>query len=63
MGSGVVGTFSLGVGNYSEDDLRSVARAFTGWTVAPKIPRNPLGRFYWEFEYKPEDHDYGDKTS
>ena len=54
--------FSLGVGNYSEDDLRSVARAFTGWTVAPKIPRNPLGRFYWQFEYKPEDHDYGNKT-
>ena len=54
--------FSLGVGNYTEDDLRSVARAFTGWTVAPKIPRNPLGRFYWQFEYKPEDHDYGNKT-
>ncbi len=53
--------FSLGVGNYSEDDLRNAARAFTGWTVAPKIPRNPLGRFYWEFEYKPEDHDYGEK--
>ena len=54
--------FSLGVGNYSEDDIKEASRAFTGWTVAPKIPRNPLGRFYWEFEYKPEDHDDGDKT-
>ena len=54
--------FSLGVGNYTEDDIQEAARAFTGWTIAPKIPRNPLGRFYWEFEYKPEDHDEREKT-
>ena len=54
--------FSMGVGNYSEDDIKDASRAFTGWTIAPKIPRNPLGRFYWNFEYKPEDHDDGDKT-
>ena len=54
--------FSLGVGNFSEDDIKDTARAFTGWTIAPKIPRNPLGRFYWRFEYKPEDHDEGEKT-
>ena len=54
--------FSMGVGNYSEDDIKEASRAFTGWTIAPKIPRNPLGRFYWSFEYKPEDHDDGDKT-
>jgi len=54
--------FSLGVGNYSEDDIRDAARAFTGWTIAPKIPRNPLGRFYWNFEYKAEDHDEEEKT-
>ena len=54
--------FSLGVGNYSEDDIKDASRAFTGWTVATKIPRLPLGRFYWSFEYKPEDHDDGEKT-
>ena len=54
--------FSLGVGNYSEDDIREAARAFTGWTIAPKIPRNPYGRFHWLFEYKPEDHDDREKT-
>ena len=54
--------FSLGVGNYSEDDIREAARAFTGWTIAPKIPRNPYGRFHWQFEYKPEDHDDREKT-
>ena len=54
--------FALGVGNYSEEDIKEASRAFTGWTIAPKIPRNPLGRFYWKFEYKPEDHDNGEKT-
>ena len=54
--------FSLGVGNYSEDDIKEASRAFTGWTIAPKIPRLPLGRFYWNFEYKAEDHDYDEKT-
>jgi uncharacterized protein (DUF1800 family) len=54
--------FSMGVGNYSEDDIKEASRAFTGWTIAPKIPRLPLGRFYWDFEYRPEDHDYGPKT-
>ena len=54
--------FSMGVGNYSEDDIKEASRAFTGWTIAPKIPRNPLGRFYWNFEYRPEDHDDGQKT-
>jgi uncharacterized protein (DUF1800 family) len=54
--------FSMGVGNYTEDDIKEVSRAFTGWTVAPKIPRLPLGRFYWDFEYKPEDHDEGEKV-
>ena len=54
--------FSMGVGNYSEDDIKEASRAFTGWNIAPKIPRNPLGRFYWNFEYRPEDHDEGEKT-
>ena len=54
--------FSMGVGNYSEDDIKDASRAFTGWTIEPKIPRNPLGRFYWNFEYRPEDHDDGEKN-
>ena len=54
--------FSMGVGNYTEDDVKNCARAFTGWTISPKIPTNPYGRFYWDFEFKPEDHDYSEKT-
>ena len=54
--------FSMGVGNYTEDDVRECSRAFTGWTIAASIPRNAHGRYDWEFEYLPEDHDEGEKT-
>jgi uncharacterized protein (DUF1800 family) len=54
--------FSMGQGHYSEDDVKMAARAFTGWTLKPKLPRNPYGRWYWEFEYRPEDHDDSEKT-
>ena len=54
--------FSMGVGNYTEIDVREASRAFTGWTIQPKLPRRPLGRFPWQFEYLPEDHDDSEKT-
>ena len=54
--------FSLGVGNYTEKDVFECARAFTGWTIAAKIPRNPHNRFSWYFEFRPEEHDYTEKT-
>ncbi len=32
--------FTLGVGNYTETDVKAAARALTGWTVAGRpIPR------------------------
>ena len=37
--------FSMGVGNYSEADIKMAARAFTGWTYAQPIPLYPYG-FY-----------------
>ena len=54
--------FSMGVGNYTEDDIRECSRAFTGWTITPKLPRFPMGRFDWFFEYREEDHDDAPKT-
>ncbi len=54
--------FSLGATNYTEKDVYEVSRAFTGWTITPKIPRFTMGRFDWSFEYKSEDHDPDDKT-
>ena len=54
--------FSMGVGSYTEVDVAECSRAFTGWTITPKLPRFPMGRFDWYFEYRPEDHDDGEKT-
>ena len=54
--------FSMGVGNYTEEDVRECSRAFTGWTITPKLPRFPMGRFDWFFEYREGDHDDGAKT-
>ena len=52
----------MGVGNYTEEDVRECSRAFTGWTIAASIPRNAHGRYDWEFEFLPEDHDEEEKT-
>jgi uncharacterized protein (DUF1800 family) len=54
--------FSLGAGNYTEKDVFECARAFTGWTMSPKIHWLLWGPHLWDFEYRPEDHDNGEKT-
>jgi uncharacterized protein (DUF1800 family) len=59
--------FSLGVGmdgqqNYSEDDVKEAARAFTGWTVTNSIPRYPYGKYEAKFIYDPIDHDTEEKA-
>ena len=54
--------FSMGVSNYTEEDVRECSRAFTGWTMSPKLPRFHMGRWDWYFEYKEDDHDHEDKT-
>ena len=43
--------FTMGVGNYTEQDIREAARAFTGWT-------NDV----LEFRFDPATHDDGEKT-
>lgn len=47
----VMELFALGVGNYTERDIKEAARAFTGWTnLGPK------------FVYRADLHDDGEKT-
>ena len=52
----------MGVGNYSEDDIKNAARAFTGWTFTQPIPLYPFGHYNSEFKFLPEDHDDSEKT-
>ena len=45
--------FTLGIGNYSEDDVKEAARCFTGWSY---------NRDTASFQLRPERHDNGSKT-
>jgi uncharacterized protein (DUF1800 family) len=58
--------FSMGIGAYTESDVKACARAFTGWTInnadymSVRASRDsiwPHGRLDWQFTYRPEDHD------
>jgi uncharacterized protein (DUF1800 family) len=44
--------FTLGEGHYTEQDVKEVARAFTGWSLGPE----------GEFMFRPALHDDGPKT-
>ena len=54
--------FSMGIGNYTETDIKNVARAFTGWTFEQPLPLYPYGHYGTKFVYRPDDHDDGEKT-
>jgi hypothetical protein len=43
--------FTMGIGNYTEDDVKNAARAFTGWTFRGD-----------EFVFQSRQHDFGPKT-
>ena len=70
-GREILELFSMGVGNYTEDDIKECARAFTGWRVVNpdymsiRMRNNtarPYGYIAWQFEYDDTDHDHDDKT-
>ena len=54
--------FSMGVGNYTEDDIKAASRAFTGWTFRQPLSLYPNGHYPAEFMFIADDHDYGEKT-
>ena len=63
--------FSMGIGNYTEEDIKECARAFTGWTIenaeymalrTQKASIWPYSKIAWQFRYDPDDHDDGKKT-
>jgi uncharacterized protein (DUF1800 family) len=55
--------FSMGRGNYTEDDVKNCARAFTGWGLKRTIPGfYPYAHFDLEFEFYPDKHDNGEKV-
>jgi uncharacterized protein (DUF1800 family) len=49
----VMELFTLGIGNYTENDVQQAAKAFTGYRIDPRDE---------SFRYAPFQHDDGDKT-
>ena len=60
-GREILELFSMGIGNYTEDDIKNAARAFTGWTFKQPLPLYPFGHFEARFVYREDDHDPGEK--
>ena len=63
--------FSMGIGNYTEDDIKECARAFTGWTLGNAEYMNvralkdsiwPYSRIAWHFDFRENDNDAGEKS-
>jgi len=63
--------FSMGIGNYTEDDIKECARAFTGWTLGNVEYMNvralkdsiwPYSRIAWHFDFRENDNDTGEKS-
>ena len=59
--------FSMGIdengeGSYTEDDVKTAAKAFTGWASRPTPPPFFLGPFPMEFSFDKSDHDNTEKT-
>ena len=44
--------FTMGIGNYTEDDVKAAARAFTGWTINKDL----------QYVFNVRDHDDSSKT-
>lgn len=54
--------FSMGVGNYTEQDVKECAKAFTGWSfVQPAHGAVPYGKWATRFQFREDDHLYVDK--
>ena len=65
--------FSMGIGNYTEQDIKECARAFTGldtsrmpsgcaYCAEPRTRCGPTAASTWHFNYRDYDHDDGEKT-
>ncbi|MFM9872571.1 MAG: DUF1800 family protein [Fimbriimonadaceae bacterium] len=64
----VMELFTLGEGNYTENDIQEAARCFTGWTYGIRrgnrlqVARNQVPPMQSEFVFDEKSHDPGTKT-
>lgn len=57
FGREVMELFTFGIGNYSEQDVYAAARVFTGWNLQLAGANNQDPNAYYEFSYRPNQHD------
>ncbi len=62
FGREIMELFSLGVGNYTEQDVYAAARVFTGFNWQIAGDRTSTTSSYYEFLYRAADHDTAAKT-
>jgi uncharacterized protein (DUF1800 family) len=62
FGREVMELFTMGVGNYTEADVVTAARVFTGWGIVLSGNRATPETSYYEFAYNANNHDPTAKT-
>jgi uncharacterized protein (DUF1800 family) len=61
FGREIMELFTIGVGNYTEEDVYAAARVFTGWNL-PRQGSAAEGSQHYEFTYVAQQHDTAAKT-
>src|SRR6185436_9961900 len=61
FGREIMELFTIGVGNYTEEDVYAAARVFTGWNL-PRQGNAADNTQHYEFLYVANQHDVGAKT-
>jgi uncharacterized protein (DUF1800 family) len=62
FGREIMELFSLGIGNYNEQDVYAAARVFTGFNWQIVGDRANTETSFYAFQYRPNDHDTAAKT-
>lgn len=57
FGREIMELFTLGVGNYTEQDVYAAARVFTGYNIQVNGDRTDRVNSYYSYLYRPGDHD------
>ena len=61
FGREIMELFSMGIGNYTEQDVYAAARVFTGFNWQLAGNRADLNNSFYEFVFRPNDHDVNAK--
>lgn len=61
FGREIMELFTMGLGNYTEQDVYAAARVFTGWNIQLIGNRDDQVNSYYQFQYQGNNHDLNAK--